>query len=100
MSKREEDTLFQEFDHRIAYRKFQIASFIKDRISIRRRPIDGWKYMIEVLGPNAKKGRGNVSRIPSISDPSSAPDSAELSFLCSWPLYACLVIKLHAVMFS
>ncbi|KAJ6887787.1 hypothetical protein NC652_028926 [Populus alba x Populus x berolinensis] len=69
--------------------------------------------MIEVLGPNAKKGRGSVSRIPSISDPStqtfkgdrklggtSAPDSAGLSFLCSWPLYACLVIKLHAVMFS
>jgi len=95
----------------------QIASFIEDRIFSRRRPIDGWKYMIEVLGPNAKKGRGSVSRIPSISDPStqpfkgdrklisheggsSAPDSAELSFLCSWPLYVCLVIKLHAVMFS
>lgn len=97
MSQREEDTLFQEFDHRIAYSKFQIASFIEDRIFSRRRPIDGWKYMIEVLGPNAKKGRGSVSRIPSISDPStqpfkgdrklishkggsSAPDSAELSF--------------------
>lgn len=53
--------------------------------------------MIEVLGPNAKKGRGSVSRIPSVSDPStqpfkgnrklishkggsSAPDSAGLSF--------------------
>ena len=24
MSQREEDTLFQEFDHRIAYRKFQV----------------------------------------------------------------------------
>ncbi|KAI9125046.1 hypothetical protein K1719_003662 [Acacia pycnantha] len=47
MSQREEDILLQEFDRRIAYCKFQIASFIKTHIFSRRRPIDGWKYMIE-----------------------------------------------------
>ncbi|XVE91465.1 hypothetical protein REPUB_Repub01dG0012100 [Reevesia pubescens] len=50
MSQREEDILLQEFDCRIAYCKFQIASFFKTRIFGRRRPIDGWKYMIEEIG--------------------------------------------------
>lgn len=49
----------------------QIASFIKTHIFSRRRPIDGWKYMIEELGPNAKKGKGSVSRLPALSDAST-----------------------------
>ncbi|XP_028807032.1 uncharacterized protein LOC114761740 [Neltuma alba] len=73
MSQREEDILLQEFDRRIAYCKFQIASFIKTHIFSRRRPIDGWKYMIEVVGPNAKKGKGSVSRVPALSDASTQP---------------------------
>lgn len=73
MSQREEDILLQEFDRRIAYCKFQIASFIKTHIFSRRRPIDGWKYMIEEIGPNARKGKGSVSRLPSLSDPSTQP---------------------------
>ncbi|KAH0780951.1 hypothetical protein KY290_000549 [Solanum tuberosum] len=39
----------------------------------RRRPIDGWKYMIEEIGPNARKGKGSVSRLPSIADASTRP---------------------------
>ncbi|EEF39891.1 protein GAMETE CELL DEFECTIVE 1, mitochondrial [Ricinus communis] len=77
MSQREEDILLQEFDRRIAYSKFQIASFIKTHIFSRRRPIDGWKYMIEELGPNARKGKGSVSRIPSLSDPATQPFKEE-----------------------
>lgn len=77
MSQREEDILLQEFERRIAYSKFQIASFIKTHIFSRRRPIDGWKYMIEELGPNARKGKGSVSRIPSLSDPSTQPFKEE-----------------------
>lgn len=77
MSQREEDILLQEFDRRIAYCKFQIASFIKTHIFSRRRPIDGWKYMIEELGPNARKGKGSVSRLPSISDASTQPFKEE-----------------------
>ncbi|QHO55634.1 uncharacterized protein DS421_3g66830 [Arachis hypogaea] len=73
MSQREEDILLQEFERRIAYSKFQIASFIKTHIFSRRRPIDGWKYMIEVVGPNSKKGKGSVSRVPSLADPSTQP---------------------------
>lgn len=77
MSQREEDILLQEFERRIAFSKFQIASFIKTHIFSRRRPIDGWKYMIEELGPNARKGKGSVSRLPSLSDPSTQPFKEE-----------------------
>ncbi|XVF85952.1 hypothetical protein PTKIN_Ptkin17bG0158900 [Pterospermum kingtungense] len=77
MSQREEDILLQEFDRRIAYCKFQIASFIKTHIFSRRRPIDGWKYMIEVIGPNARKGKGSVSRLPTLSDASTQPFKEE-----------------------
>lgn len=77
MSQREEDILLQEFERRIAFSKFQIASFIKTHIFSRRRPIDGWKYMIEELGPNARKGKGSVSRLPSVSDPSTQPFKEE-----------------------
>ncbi|KAK9750801.1 hypothetical protein RND81_02G222900 [Saponaria officinalis] len=71
MSQREEDILLQEFERRMAFCKFQIASFIKTHIFSRRRPIDGWKYMIEVIGPNAQKGKGSVSRMPSLADPAT-----------------------------
>ncbi|KAK1313926.1 hypothetical protein QJS10_CPA06g00531 [Acorus calamus] len=73
MSQREEDILLQEFERRIAFSKSQIASFIKSHIFSRRRPIDGWKYMIEELGPNAKRGKGGVQRMPALADPSTQP---------------------------
>ncbi|CAL9011076.1 unnamed protein product [Prunus brigantina] len=79
MTQREEDILLQEFERRIAYNKFQIASFIKTHIFSRRRPIDGWKYMIEELGPNARKGKGSVTRLPSLSDASTQPFKEENS---------------------
>ncbi|KAL8035584.1 hypothetical protein ABFX02_12G106800 [Erythranthe guttata] len=77
MSQREEDILVQEFERRIAFNKFQIASFIKTHIFSRRRPIDGWRYMIEEIGPNAKKGKGSVSRLPTVSDESTQPFKEE-----------------------
>lgn len=74
MSQREEDILVQEYERRIAFSKFQIASFIKQHIFSRRRPIDGWKYMIEELGPNARKGsKGSVSRLPGLADSATQP---------------------------
>ncbi|KNA15913.1 hypothetical protein SOVF_093870 [Spinacia oleracea] len=73
MSQREEDILLQEFERRMAFCKFQIASFIKTHIFSRRRPIDGWRYMIEVIGPNARKGKGSVSRLPGLADPATRP---------------------------
>ncbi|GAB4846345.1 hypothetical protein Ancab_025351 [Ancistrocladus abbreviatus] len=77
MSQREEDILLQEFERRMAFCKFQIASFIKTHIFSRRRPIDGWKYMIEEIGPNARKGKGSVSRLPSLADPATQPFKEE-----------------------
>ncbi|KAJ0988562.1 hypothetical protein J5N97_006918 [Dioscorea zingiberensis] len=77
ITQREEDILIQEFERRIAFSKFQIASFIKTHIFSRRRPIDGWKYMIEELGPNARKGKGSVQRMVSLADPSTQPYKEE-----------------------
>ncbi|GFZ00145.1 mucin-like protein [Actinidia rufa] len=83
MSQREEDILLQEYERRIAFSKFQIASFIKTHIFSRRRPIDGWKYMIEEIGPNAKRGKGSVSRLPSLSDASTQPFKEEKTPIAS-----------------
>ncbi|KAM0936164.1 hypothetical protein DsansV1_C27g0200601 [Dioscorea sansibarensis] len=77
ITQREEDILIQEFERRLAFSKFQIASFIKTHIFSRRRPIDGWKYMIEELGPNARKGKGSVQRMVSLADPSTQPYKEE-----------------------
>ncbi|KAL3511143.1 hypothetical protein ACH5RR_030544 [Cinchona calisaya] len=85
MTQREEDILLQEFERRIAFNKFQIASFIKTHIFSRRRPIDGWKYMIEEIGPNAKRGKGSVSRLPSVSDPATQPFKEEKTPITSTP---------------
>ncbi|KAI3783849.1 hypothetical protein L1987_42937 [Smallanthus sonchifolius] len=80
MSQREEDILVQEYERRIAFSKFQIASFIKQHIFSRRRPIDGWKYMIEELGPNARRvSKGSVSRLPSLADQPFKEDNIPIS---------------------
>jgi hypothetical protein len=61
----------------------QIASFIKTHIFSRRRPIDGWKYMIEEIGPNARKGKGSVQRLPSVTDPATQPFREESPAIAS-----------------
>ncbi|XP_037419596.1 protein GAMETE CELL DEFECTIVE 1, mitochondrial-like [Triticum dicoccoides] len=83
ISQREEDILLQEFERRIAFSKQQIASFIKTHIFSRRRPIDGWKYMIEEIGPNARKGKGSVQRLPSVTDPAMQPFREESPVIAS-----------------
>ncbi|KAM3315648.1 hypothetical protein ACQJBY_034025 [Aegilops geniculata] len=83
ISQREEDILLQEFERRIAFSKQQIASFIKTHIFSRRRPVDGWKYMIEEIGPNARKGKGSVQRLPSVTDPATQPFREESPAIAS-----------------
>lgn len=83
MTQREEDILLQEFERRMAFCKFQIASFIKTHIFSRRRPIDGWKYMIEEIGPNARKGKGSITRLPSLADPATQPFKEDASGITS-----------------
>lgn len=83
ISQREDDILLQEFERRIAFSKQQIASFIKTHIFSRRRPIDGWKYMIEEIGPNARKGKGSVQRLPSVTDPATQPYSEDTPAIAS-----------------
>eukprot|EP01018_Ginkgo_biloba_P005887 Gb_11832 [translate_table: standard] len=74
ISQKEEDILLQEFERRMAFNKIQINSFIKSHIFSRRRPIDGWKYMIEELGPNAKRGKGGGQKF------TGAPNGSRRAF--------------------
>nr|AGV54769.1 mucin-like protein [Phaseolus vulgaris] len=76
MSQKEKNILLQEFERRIAYSKFQIAGFTRTHFS-RRRPIEGGIFIMELGGPNAKRGKGSVSRVPSLSDPSTQPFKEE-----------------------
>ncbi|KAF6140433.1 hypothetical protein GIB67_030514 [Kingdonia uniflora] len=63
----------------------KIASFIKSHIFSQRRPIDGWKYMKEVFGPNAKRGKGSVLRSPTLFDTSTQSYKEERPVSCNLP---------------
>lgn len=65
ISQKEEDILLQEFERRMAFNKIQITNFIKSHVFSRRRPIDGWKHMIEVVGPNAKNRKAGTNKFVS-----------------------------------
>ncbi|EFJ06705.1 hypothetical protein SELMODRAFT_115729, partial [Selaginella moellendorffii] len=45
----------------------QIYGFVKTHIMSRRRPIDGWSYMVEDLGLESKRGRSGGIR--SVTEP-------------------------------
>ncbi|CAN6439557.1 unnamed protein product [Victoria cruziana] len=68
LTQKEDDIILQEFERRIAFTKFQVVSFIKSHIFSRRRPVDGWKYMIEELGPNAKSRKSGGPRLPALQE--------------------------------
>ncbi|GKB88837.1 hypothetical protein Tco_0961109 [Tanacetum coccineum] len=74
IEKMEEANLTEWLCRLLVYNMSKIASFIKQHKFSRRRLIDGWKYMIEELGPDAKRGsKGSASRFPSFADPATQP---------------------------
>ncbi|XP_002982107.2 uncharacterized protein LOC9635918 [Selaginella moellendorffii] len=66
-SEKEERILVEEFERRMEFNKKQIYGFVKTHIMSRRRPIDGWSYMVEDLGLESKRGRSGGIR--SVTEP-------------------------------
>ena len=55
------------------YIGLQVAGEVKCHKYSRRRPDDGWTYMVEKLGPQGKRGAGGGWKFISLPDGSSRP---------------------------
>ncbi|KAI5078904.1 hypothetical protein GOP47_0006575 [Adiantum capillus-veneris] len=55
---KEEAMMLEEFQKRRERNRIQIASFVKQHLYGRRRPVDGWKYIIDNFGKDEKGARG------------------------------------------
>ncbi|KAJ7275145.1 hypothetical protein O6H91_Y393100 [Diphasiastrum complanatum] len=62
LSAKEEQMLVEEFEQRMNFNKKQIAGFVRNHIMSRRRPVDGWSYMVEELGLERKRGTSGGHR--------------------------------------
>lgn len=57
---REEVMMLEEYQKRRERNRIQIASFVKQHIYGRRRPVDGWKYILNNFGKDGKGARGSA----------------------------------------
>lgn len=55
------------------YAALQVAGEVKCHKYSRRRPDNGWSYMVEKLGPQGKRGAGGGWKFISLPDGSSRP---------------------------
>ncbi|KAJ7295781.1 hypothetical protein O6H91_Y164400 [Diphasiastrum complanatum] len=62
LSAKEEEMLVEEFEQQMNFNKKKIAGLVKTHIMSRRRPADGWSYMVEELGLEGKRGKGGGHR--------------------------------------
>lgn len=56
-SAKEEAMMLEEFVRRLEFNKLQMAGLMKQNKHERRRPLGGWTYLIEKLGPEGKRGK-------------------------------------------
>ncbi|KAH7421548.1 hypothetical protein KP509_13G063300 [Ceratopteris richardii] len=56
----EESMMMEEFEKRRERNRIQIAGFVKQHIYGRRRPVDGWKYILNNFGKDPKGSRGSA----------------------------------------
>lgn len=57
---KEEALMFEEFEKRRERNRIKIASFVKQHLYGRRRPVDGWKYIINNFGTDSKAAKGSA----------------------------------------
>eukprot|EP00250_Pteridium_aquilinum_P005008 c15174_g2_i1 orf=158-1261(+) len=57
---KEEAMMFEEFDKRRERNRILIASFVKQHLYGRRRPVDGWKYILNNFGLENKGEKGSA----------------------------------------
>jgi len=71
ISMKEDKMLYEEFVQRLEFNKKKVAGEVKCHKYSRRRPDDGWTYMVEKLGPQGKRGAGGGWKFISLPDGSS-----------------------------
>ncbi|XP_039811098.1 protein GAMETE CELL DEFECTIVE 1, mitochondrial [Panicum virgatum] len=73
ISMKEDKMLYEEFVQRLEFNKKKVAGEVKCHKYSRRRPDDGWTYMVEKLGLQGKRGAGGGWKFISLPDGSSRP---------------------------
>nr|CAB3474543.1 unnamed protein product [Digitaria exilis] len=73
ISMKEDQMLYEEFVQRLEFNKKKVAGEVKCHKYSRRKPDDGWSYMVEKLGPQGKRGSGGGWKFISLPDGSSRP---------------------------
>ncbi|VAH80790.1 unnamed protein product [Triticum turgidum subsp. durum] len=73
ISMKEDAMLYEEFVQRLEFNKKKVAGEVKCHKYSRRRPDDGWAYMVEKLGPQGRRGSGGGWKFISLPDGSSRP---------------------------
>lgn len=56
-SAKEEAMMLEEFIRRMEYNKLQMAGLVQQHKHSRCRPVGGWTYLVEKLGPEGKRGK-------------------------------------------
>ncbi|KAK9713737.1 hypothetical protein RND81_06G048200 [Saponaria officinalis] len=73
ISKREDDMLYEEFVQRFNFNKMKFNKQVKVHKYSRRRPTNGWDFIVEVKGPRGKRGTGGGWKFASQPDGSTRP---------------------------
>lgn len=60
---KEEAMMLEEFERRKEKNRIQIASFVKQHLYARRRPVDGWKYIVNNFGSESKGAKGSALKL-------------------------------------
>lgn len=60
---KEEAMMLEEFERRKEQNRIQIASFVKQHLYARRRPVDGWKYIVNNFGSESKGAKGSALKL-------------------------------------
>lgn len=73
ISMKEDEMLYQEFVRKMNFNKMKLAKKVKCHKYSRRRPSQGWNFMVEKLGARGKRGNGGGKKFISEADGSSRP---------------------------
>ncbi|KAL7152218.1 hypothetical protein ABFS83_04G082400 [Erythranthe nasuta] len=73
ISMKEDEMLYQEFVQRMNFNKMKMANKVKCHKYSRRRPTEGWNFMVEKLGSKGKRGSGGGWKFVSEADGSTRP---------------------------
>lgn len=71
ISKKEDDILHEEFLQRFNFNKMKFKGEVKVHKYSRRRPSDGWDFVVEKTGPRGKRGGGGGWKFVSHPDGST-----------------------------